>query len=80
MTDKLIEQIKRDLEGGATFLEAAKFQGLDIEARRLADAEALKAADELAVLALNTGCSTQEDADRLRDKVATYNEKRGERE
>jgi hypothetical protein len=38
--------------------------------RILSDAETIKAARELALVAMNTGCATQEDADRLAVAVA----------
>ena len=37
-----------------------------------ADAEALKEAERLAVIALNTGCATQADAEQLRAAVNAY--------
>jgi len=48
----------------------------DMEARILADAEALKAAGRLAVVALNTGCATQADAEQLRAYVNAYQKTR----
>ena len=44
----------------------------EMEARILADAEALKAAERLAVIALNTECATQADAEQLRAAVNAY--------
>jgi len=47
-----------------------------MEARILADAEALKAAERLAVIALNTECATQADAEQLRAAVNAYRKTR----
>ena len=44
----------------------------DMEARILADAEALKAAERLAMVAMNTGCATQAGAEQLRAYVNAF--------
>jgi secreted protein with Ig-like and vWFA domain len=42
------------------------------QAAKEADAEALKAAEQLAVVAMNTGCATQADADQLKTAVDAF--------
>lgn len=48
----------------------------ELQDRILADAEALKAADRLAMVAMNTGCATQAGAEQLRAYVNAYHKAR----
>jgi len=44
----------------------------ELAERILANAETLKAAERLAVVAMNTGCATRADADQLKAAVDDY--------
>jgi len=74
MTDKLIEQIKDDRERGFQSVRSPTLP--ELQDRILADAEALKAAERLAMVAMNTGCATQADAEQLRAYVNAFHKAR----
>jgi len=88
--DRLIERVKAayqehlacwDTNGAWSSNETTPLEDMaeDMADRILADAEALKAAERLAVIALNTECATQADAEQLRAAVNAYCKARGER-
>ena len=70
MTDTLMEQIKDASGWGDATINTQYVR--DMESRILRDAETIKAAEALAVVAMNTQCATQEDANRLAREVAAF--------